>query len=479
MDLTNIAPKAVAADFKRTKIIATVGPAVNNYHAILDLIKAGANGLRLNFSYGTDDERDQQIKWIRKASQELSKPVAIIQDLQGPKIRLGDFDGVIPVQKGQNLRFRKGADYSREDTMPTQYDLSNKVKRGERLYLYDGKVHTTITSIQDGIVHARVENDGILISRAGINLPDTDFAGDILTDKDRKNIAYGVECGFDWVALSFVQSVQDIEQLRRLLKNLGSHAKIIAKIETNAATSHLEEIIQAADAVMVARGDLAIETEPEAVPILERQIISLGLKYGRPSIVATQILASMADSPQPTRAEVNDIATAVLIGADCLMLSNETAAGKYPIETVEVMKKVICYTQGQDPIRRIITGGQEMTNDYQGAISRAVVILADTIDAAAIVAETKSGATALKIAAQRPRQPIIVVTSNPVVAQQLAILYGSVTFVRKDEHQQATKLTDWLKLHKVLKKGDVVVTASGCQPGVVGTTDTIKIRALG
>lgn len=477
-NVTEIAPKISAANFKRTKIIATVGPATNNYEAILGLLQAGANAIRLNFSYGTNKDRDQQIAWVRQASQAYNKPVAIIQDLQGPKIRLGDFEGVVPVQQGQSVRFRINADYAKEGVFPTQYDLSKKVKRGEQLQLYDGKVHTTVTSVINSVVHTITENDGILIARKGINLPDTNFEGDILTDKDRQDITYGVQHDFDYVALSFVQSAKDIQLLRRQLKNLGSDAKIIAKIETKSAVENLETIIQEADATMVARGDLAIETGLESVPILQRKIISLGLKYGRPTIVATQMLASMAESPEPTRAEVSDIATAVLIGTDAMMLSDETAAGQHPLEAVKVMKKIIRYTQDNAQIEQVAPESLNSTGNRQDAISRAIVVLADSINAAAIVAETKSGATALKIASHRPKQPIIAVTSSRRVAQQLAILYGCISFIRDDGPTQAVKLTDWLKLHRVLKKGDVIVTASGQHPGVVGTTDTIKVRVL-
>jgi pyruvate kinase len=228
MTLTKIAPRVSVADFKRTKIIATVGPATNSYEAILELIKAGANAIRLNFSHGTYEEREQQIKWIRQASLEVSKPIALIQDLQGPKIRLGDFEGVVPVQKGQSLRFRYKADYVREGILPIQYDLSKKVKRGERLCLYDGKIQSKITAVQDGIVHVEILNDGVLFARRGINLPDTDFGGDIITKKDRQDIAFGSDKGFDYVALSFVQTADDIKHLRQLLGNLNYDAKIIA-----------------------------------------------------------------------------------------------------------------------------------------------------------------------------------------------------------------------------------------------------------
>ena len=232
MTSTDKAPNVPISKFKRTKIIATVGPSTNTYESILALMKAGANGIRLNFSHGNHEERADQIKWIRKASKEYGKPVAIIQDLQGPKIRLGDFEGIINVQTGQSLTFKYDSDYERSGYIPTQYDLSKKVKRGERLYLYDGKVQTIVTSVKDGLVHARAENNGILIKRKGINLPDTDFEGDIITAKDKKDITFGSTNDVDFVALSFVQTGKDIRNLRTMLKGLGSTARIIAKIET-------------------------------------------------------------------------------------------------------------------------------------------------------------------------------------------------------------------------------------------------------
>lgn len=477
METTHKAPNVPLKQYKRTKIIATMGPSTNSYAMILDLIKAGTNGLRLNFSHGDYDERTEQIKWIRKASRAYGKPIAIIQDLQGPKIRLGDFEGIITVQAGQSLSFAFKADYERSGHIPTQYDLSKKVKRGERLYLYDGKIRTTVASVKDGVVHARAENDGILIKRKGINLPDTDLAGDIITAKDRKDLAYGSTHDVDYVALSFVQTAQDVRRLRTLLKNLGSSAKVIAKVETRAAVDNIEEIVEEADAVMVARGDLATETLPESVPIVQRQIIGLGLKYATPTIVATQMLASMTDMPDPTRAEVSDIASAVIVGTDCVMLSDETANGQYPIEAVKVMKRVILYTQENSPLKAVFYEEREDHN-RQAAISKAVIDLAANIRAQAIVAETKSGATALHIAAHRPPTPIIALTSDDRAAQQLALVYGTKAYVRPAAKLATVRFTDWLRRNKVLNKGDIIVSASGKYPGVVGTTDTIKVRVL-
>lgn len=477
VDSTSKIPNVPIGSFKRTKIVATVGPATNSYKGVHSLIDCGANGLRLNFSHGTHEEREQQILWIRKAASSCGKPVAIIQDLQGPKIRLGDFDGIINVSKGQSLIFGYKADYENTGVIPTQYDLSKKVRRGESLYLYDGKIKTIVTSVTDGKVHARAENDGILIKRKGINVPDTDFGGDIITVKDKKDITYGSTADIDYVALSFVQTADDIIRLKRMLKNLGSTAKVIAKIETKRAVEELESIVEEADAVMVARGDLAIETNPESVPIIQRKIIELGMKHAKPTIVATQMLASMTEMPEPTRAEVSDVATAVLLGADAVMLSDETANGQYPIESVSVMKRVVNYTQGHALHAPAVVDFDD-GNLRSRAIASVIIDLASRVHAIAVVTETKSGATALNIAAHRPNMPIIAVTSTMRVAQQLALSYGTKSYVRPDDKLQATKLTNWLHRSKVMNKGDVVVTASGKYPGVIGTTDTIKVRVL-
>jgi pyruvate kinase len=476
MRQTDTAPRVPLKQFKRTKIIVTAGPSCDSYEAILSLVKAGANGVRLNFSHGTHEEKTRQIKWIRKASQEYGKPVAIIQDLQGPKIRLGDFEGIVNVTKGQGLSFGYRADFAASGHLPTQYDLSKKVKRGERIYLYDGKILTAVTSVREGVVHVEAANDGILIKRKGMNLPDTDLAGDIITAKDRADLVYGSSQDIDYVALSFVQTAKDIANLKSLLKGMNSGAKVIAKIETKAAVDNIDDIVREADAVMIARGDLAVETPAESVPTVQRQIIGLGLRYATPTIVATQMLASMSDDPEPTRAEVSDVATAVLAGADCVMLSDETASGKYPLRAVQTMKRVILYTETHAPPP--VSAAVEEDHSRQASISAAVINLAENIEAKAIVAETKSGATALQIASRRPVVPIIAVTSDARTAQQLAITYGTKSYVRPADALAANKLTDWLRRNKVLRHGDIVVTAAGRHPGVVGTTDTIKVRVL-
>ncbi len=465
-------------DYKRTKIIATVGPSTHSAEAVKKLINSGANGIRLNFSHGDHEEHGERIPWVRKASKELGKPVAIIQDLQGPKIRLGDFEGEITLSKGQNIVLEYKADYEASGHIPVQYDISKKIKRGERLYMFDGKVRATVSSVRDGKVYATVENSGYIVKRKGLNLPDTDFGGDIITAKDKADVAFGATQDIDYVALSFVQHADDIKSLRRMLNNHNSKAKIIAKIETNAAIENIESIIDEADAIMVARGDLAIETLAEAVPIVQRNIIGLCRAKSKVSIVATQMLASMTSAPEPTRAEVSDIATAVVVGADCVMLSDETASGDYPVEAVQFMKRVVLYTEKNSPVEAVFKLGDDVVHDVKTAITSAVLTLANEIDATAIVAETKSGATALNIAARRPSRPVIAVTSDQRVANQLALTYSVKSYVRRDSKTAATKITNFLVKSNVLSKGDTVVSASGKYPGVVGSTDTIKVRVL-
>jgi pyruvate kinase len=464
--------------FKRAKILATLGPATNSYETIEKLIEAGVNGFRLNFSHGNYEERDQQIVWIRTASQKINKPVAILQDIQGPKIRLGEIkDNGYDVKKGDELVLAYGAEHD-GNTVPVQYDLSEKVHEGERLYIFDGKIRTTVVGRGDKSVTVRVENDGHLMSRKGINLPDTDFGGDILTEKDYRDLEYGAKTDIDYVALSFIQSAGDVEAARGFLAEKGSTAHIIAKVETKAAIedAELERIVEASDGVMVARGDLAVEVGAEIVPIVQRKIIALCQKHSKISIVATQMMASMVDSPEPTRAEVSDISNAVVVGADCLMLSDETANGSYPLEAVATMKRAILYTQEHAPVRPL--ADPERTNSQSASICAAAKSLASQLDALAIIAETKSGATAAQLAAHRPSRPIISVTSEPRVAQQLALLYANKSFCRPDGERAGLELAKELTEKGFFEPSATVVLVSGRQPGLMGATDTIRVRTL-
>lgn len=467
--------------FKRTKILATLGPPTSNYESIKALAQAGVNGFRLNFSHGSYEERDEQLTWIRQASADLGKPVAILQDLQGPKIRLGNLLENIRVEAGDELVLDHAAEHDGSHTLPIQYNLAEKVKVGEPLYIFDGKIRTTVLEItSETAIKVRVENAGTLMSRKGINLPDTDFGGDILTPKDLKDVEYGATKDIDYVALSFVQSPDDINNLRQILVGLGSTAQIIAKIETKAAIvpAVLEEIVKVSDGIMVARGDLAVEAGAEVVPIVQRRIIALCRKYGKLSIVATQMMASMVDNPEPTRAEVSDVANAVIQGADTVMLSDETANGQYPLQTVAAMKKVILYTQDNAPVNAI--NDIEVKNVQQDAISTAAVSLAEQLKVDAIICETKSGATAANIAAHRPNLPIISVTSTPRAAQQLALSYANRSYIRPDGEKAGYELAKELKADGYFgSEGPATVTiVSGRQPGLVGATDTIRVRVI-
>ena len=470
--------------FKRTKILATLGPATNSPEKIKQLIEAGANGFRLNFSHGSYEERLDQIKWIRDASAEVGRTVAILQDLQGPKIRLGVLkNNHLDVKAGDEIVLDHAIqEHDGSTNLPIQYNLANKVKVGEPVYLFDGKIRgEMIERVSDTAIKIRILNDGFLMSRKGLNLPDTDFGGDILTPKDLADVEFGADKDIDFVALSFIQSADDINNLRQIMLSHGSTAQIIAKVETKAAIEMeaLKEIVKAADGVMIARGDLAVETSPEIVPIVEREAIRLCRKYGKLSIVATQMLASMVDNPEPTRAEVSDVATAVILGTDVVMLSDETANGSYPVEAVKMMAKTVRYTQSRWPMNDmpIEYGGK---NRRRNAIANAAVVVADQVDADVIIAETKSGATAARIAACRPELPIAAVTPNKRVAQQLALSYATRSYVRKEGEHVGTKLAkellDWGTFGRDDKLTAVVV--SGRQSGVAGGTDTLRVRVV-
>jgi len=392
--------------YKRTKILATIGPASDSPEMIEKLINAGINGARLNFSHGSYDEHAAKIKAVREISEKLGREIAILQDLQGPKIRLGDIvDNRFDVVEGDELVL----DYAIEQhdgsaNLPVQYNLAEKVKVGEPVYIFDGKVRTEVIEIPSNTaIKLRVLNKGTLMSRKGLNLPDTDFGGDVITEKDMRDIEFGATQDIDYVAMSFVQTAEDIENVRQLLVSHNSEAQVIAKIETKKAVSdeELEKIVLAADGVMIARGDMAYEVAPEVVPIIQRKAVALCRKHGKISIVATQTMGSMVDNPQPSRAEVSDVANAVIQGADVVMLSDESATGKYPEETVKAMRDVIMYTQEHaavSPIDDIVERGND---EALNAISLAAVELAEQINADALIVETKSGQTAATAAANR------------------------------------------------------------------------------
>ena len=470
--------------FKRTKILATIGPATFSEQKIEDLIMAGVNGCRLNFSHGDYVERDQQIAWIRQAAAKKGRSVAILQDLQGPKIRLGNInDNRLDVHTGDELILDHACEaHDGDNIIPVQYNLAEKVKIGEPLSMFDGKIKSTVTEIVSSTaIKIRIENDGFIMSHKGLNLPDTDFGGDIITEKDMADIEFGASRDFDYVALSFVQSADDIEKLRQILLSHGSTARIIAKIETKKAIESdetMEAIVQATDGIMVARGDMAVEAGAEVVPIVQRKLIAMCREHGKLCIVATQMMSSMVDNPEPTRAEVSDVANAVIQGADVVMLSDETANGQYPVETVKAMKKVILYTQNHSHVSPI---NNEVTGEFQNydAIAAGVCQLAEKIQADVIICQTASGATAEAIAAERPSLPIVTVTSNPRVAGQLALCYANSAFVRPYSENYGYDLAVELKNNGYLQIGegktDILAVIISGHKDLAGGTDTIKI----
>lgn len=445
---------------------------------------AGVNGCRLNFSHGDYVERDQQIAWIREAAEKKGRSVAILQDLQGPKIRLGDIkDNHYEVKTGDHLILdHEVKEHTGDNILPVQYNLAEKVKAGEPISFFDGKIKAHVMRIlSKTAIEVEIENDGILMSHKGLNLPDTDFGGDIITEKDMADIEFGASRDFDFVALSFVQSADDIEKLRQILLSHGSTAQIIAKIETKKAIESdetMEAIVKATDGIMVARGDMAVEAGAEVVPIVQRKLIAMCREHSKLCIVATQMMGSMVDNPEPTRAEVSDVANAVIQGADAVMLSDETANGKYPLETVKAMKKVILYTQNHSHVSPI---NHEVTGDFKNydAISGAVTNLAEKIGADFIICQTATGATAAAIAAQRPKLPIITVTSNARVAGQLALTYANSAFVRPYTETYGLDLAQELKENGYLQveegKDNLLAVIISGHKDALGGTDTIQL----
>ena len=405
--------------------------------------------------------------------------------MQGPKIRLGVIkDNRLELKEGDEIILEsKEFEYDGGLTIPVQYNLAEKVKIGEPLSMFDGKIKAEIIDIvSETAIKAKILNDGFVMSKKGINLPDTDFGGDILTPKDLADVEYGANCDYDYVSLSFVQTANDILKLKQLLLSYGSRAKVIAKIETKKAISseqNLEAIVKASDGIMVARGDMAVEAGAEVVPIVQRKLIALCREHAKLCIVATQMLSSMVENPEPTRAEVSDISTAVVQGTDAVMLSDETAVGKYPLETVKEMKKVILFTQNHSRVATINKLPTSEEFEIYNAISNATARLAEEIEADAIICQTASGATSFAMAAERPNLPILTVTSNQKVANQLALIYANSAFCRPYSEEFGLDLVKELKTSGYLQTKDgqkdlLVVLVSGDKDKF--GTDTIKVR---
>ncbi len=468
---------ALAPNLKRTKILATIGPASSDHEVLEALIRAGVNGLRLNMAHGTHESHADVIKRVRKISEELGKPVSVVVDIQGPKIRLGELpkDGLV-MTAGSEVSLALGDSYSAGGHLPVQHDITKYLRVSHPIYLRDGMVKLEVISVGRGVAKCKVLNNGVVFSRQGINLPDTDLGGDIITDKDASDIEFAAKHDADYVALSFVQTGKDVEGLKLRLKQLGANCGVIAKVETKAAVANLMDIIVAADGVMVARGDLATETEPESVPIIQQRIIEHAKTHQKVCIVATQMLESMIDSPQPTRAEVSDVSTAVMQGADAVMLSGESAVGKYPVETVQMMRRVIVYTERNRA--ESLTAAEFGSRGQRNAVSAAAIAMADQIGAKVILAETSSGQTARNLSSFRPDALVVAVTHQRRVYQQMGLVWGTRSYLINDPEQAAEETMRMLRQEHNIKVGDVIIRAWGRQPGVTGGTDTLQIRVV-
>ena len=466
----------LAASFKRTKIITTIGPASSSPKVMNELLLAGVNGFRFNFSHGTHEWHRQAMAQARQLAAKRERPLTIIADLQGPRIRVGSLpEAGVVLERSAVVKFQFDADYVATGIIPVQYDVSSYVKPEERIFLRDGQIEVEVQNVEQGVITAIVVTPGSLFSKQGMNLPDTDLGGEILTDKDIADLEFAVAQQVDYLALSFVQRGQDILNFKERIKKLGSTTPVIVKFETRMAVAHIDEIVETADAIMVARGDLAVETPLESVPTVQRRLIELGQKYKKPVIVATQMLESMIDAPTPTRAEVSDIANATAQGVDAVMLSGESAMGKFPVEAVKIMKRVIRYTEANmdHPIPYKF-GGTAKDN----AISAAAIILASKIEAKVIIAETASGQTARNVSSFRPPLPIIMVTDNKQVYNQLAIVWGGKSYYTDKPSQAGDEVIRLLKEAGNVAVGDAVVVASGHQPGVTGGTDKVEIKIV-
>ncbi len=470
-----------------TKIIATLGPGTANKKSIKGLIQSGVNLFRLNLSHGDHAALQKWIDWIRETEKELNTFVGILFDLQGPKMRVGKFEnGFIELSKGERLTFTTEKVIGRKGLAPVQYQRFHEdVAPGSKVFLDDGNICVVVKKIKGKRVEVEVEIGGKLSNHKGLNMPDAVIRTGALTPKDKKDLVFGLQAGVDYVALSFVSSAADIHQLRKLIVKANSEAEIVAKIERKKALENLEEIIQATDAIMVARGDLGIEIPLTEVPLVQQDILRLGARYEKPVIVATQMLETMISNHRPTRAEVSDIAQAVMGCADGIMLSGETAVGKYPREAVEVMDRTAKTQENYQRHHQKILPWNQFAHEDPPSISDGISYSANTLvellKAEALLVFTNSGATARNVIGPRPMVPVIAYTSNLNRARKLSLLRGVIPNLVSDEHQFLDKLKNvfqTLKKRKLLFSKQRVVITTGNPPGIAKGTNMIWVEEV-
>jgi pyruvate kinase len=468
-------------DSKNTKIVCTIGPASSSEEVFRQLVDAGLNVARLNFSHGNHEERIEQIKMIRKVAKDTGKTLAIFADLSGPKMRLGKFEGVKDIKTGENINLSVEP---QGDELPMQFDLSPFIEVDQRIYLNDGLVELRVTGVEGKTVKTVAENDGWVSSNKGVNVPDTNLRGTAFTEKDEADAVFALQQGVDYLALSFVQSVEDMKRAKELIGEHNPKVKIIVKVEKNEAVENLEDIVKETDAVMVARGDMGIEMDPAQVPVVQQRIIQLCRQYQKPVIVATQMLESMIENPRPTRAEVSDVANAVLDQADCVMLSAESANGKYPVEAVKTMDSVIRNVEKYPDYKhykKIVWETIEKESIEFNAIASAAASLAYRIGAKGIVVGTATGKTAKMVSSFRPNCKIIAVTHDETTSNQMNLVWG----VQSLMVSPTADFTDFqftimkeLKQKQVFEEGDKIIIVIGRTAGISGTTDTVKIATF-
>ena len=469
--------------FRRTKIVATLGPASSSPERIRELMHAGVDVFRVNFSHGTADVHRTNVQRVREAADELGRTVGVLQDLQGPKIRVGKFaDKRVTLTAGEPFALTcdddSPGDASRVGV--TYKGLCRDVKPGDALLLDDGRLALKVTGIERTTVLTEVTLGGELSDSKGINLPDADLSIPALTDKDVEDLKLGAEMGVDWVAMSFVRSRDDLLLARHYLAREGSGAKLMAKVEKPGAVERFAEILREVDGIMVARGDLGVEMPPERVPQIQKRLIRACLEAGKPVVTATQMLESMIHSPSPTRAEASDVANAIYDGTDAVMLSAETAVGDYPVEAVRMMDRIARTVEADE---RYITDMREHVpvpdDTTADAVSMGVANMAHTLRAQLIVSFTSSGSTAIRVSRNRPSAPILAITPSPVALRQLAIAWGVLPYLSDDiadTDEMVQVATDAIRDRGLLEPGGRFVITAGVPFGMRGTTNMIRVE---
>jgi pyruvate kinase len=467
---------------RRAKIVATLGPATSSYDNIRAIIDAGVDVARMNLSHGSYDVHEGVYANVRKAAEDAGKPVAVLVDLQGPKIRLGKFEAG-PYDLAQGDIFKITTDDiigTKEISSTTFKGLPHDVKAGDFLLIDDGKVRVRVVEVEGNVVTTEVIVAGPVSNNKGINLPGVAVNVPALSEKDEADLRWGLKLGADIIALSFVRNAQDIERVHEIMAEEGRKVPVVAKIEKPQAVDALEEIIEAFDAIMVARGDLGVELPLEAVPIVQKRAVELSRRAAKPVIVATQMLESMISSPVPTRAETSDVANAVLDGADAVMLSGETSVGEYPAITVATMARIVTSTEehGLDRIQPLGTRPRTQS----GAITLAAVEVADFVEAKFLCVFTESGESARRMARLRNKIPILAFTPEESVRRRMSLFWGVESFVvGRVTHtdQMVAQVDEALKSTGRAENGDKVIIISGSPPGIPGTTNDIRVHRVG